>query len=40
VPTPLAVTHQAGSVSLLTMALWYLHELRDAAHRFRLKPKL
>eukprot|EP00051_Salpingoeca_urceolata_P016799 m.225534 g.225534 ORF g.225534 m.225534 type:complete len:331 (-) comp18783_c1_seq31:128-1120(-) len=28
VPTPLAATHQAGSVTLLSFALWLAHELR------------
>ncbi|KNC85181.1 hypothetical protein SARC_02638 [Sphaeroforma arctica JP610] len=30
VPTPLAVTHQSGSVALLTTALWVMNELRFA----------
>lgn len=29
VPTSLAVTHQAGSVSLLTISLWFVHEIKD-----------
>lgn len=28
VPTPLAATHQAGSLVLLSTAVWFLHELR------------
>lgn len=28
VPTPLAAMHQAGSLTLLTTALWCAHELR------------
>uniref|UniRef100_V9KWS5 Cytochrome c oxidase assembly protein COX15-like protein n=1 Tax=Callorhinchus milii TaxID=7868 RepID=V9KWS5_CALMI len=28
VPTPLAVTHQSGSLVLLSLALWLVHELR------------
>ncbi|XP_053165780.1 cytochrome c oxidase assembly protein COX15 homolog isoform X2 [Hemicordylus capensis] len=28
VPTPLAATHQSGSLVLLSMALWLMHELR------------
>ncbi|EGD77934.1 hypothetical protein PTSG_09569 [Salpingoeca rosetta] len=28
VPTPLAATHQAGSLTLLTFAVWFMHELR------------
>lgn len=28
VPIPLASAHQAGSVTLLTSALWFAHELR------------
>jgi cytochrome c oxidase assembly protein subunit 15 len=28
VPTPLAATHQAGSITLLTFATWFLYELR------------
>lgn len=28
VPTPLAATHQAGSVGLLSFALWFAHELQ------------
>lgn len=31
VPTPLAATHQAGSLTLLTFALWLVHELRAKA---------
>eukprot|EP00043_Microstomoeca_roanoka_P007315 m.70454 g.70454 ORF g.70454 m.70454 type:complete len:443 (+) comp13777_c1_seq2:246-1574(+) len=33
VPTPLAATHQAGSLTLLTFAVWFMHELR----RLRLR---
>eukprot|EP00730_Choanoeca_flexa_P017014 TRINITY_DN8137_c0_g1_i3.p3 TRINITY_DN8137_c0_g1~~TRINITY_DN8137_c0_g1_i3.p3 ORF type:complete len:103 (+),score=13.52 TRINITY_DN8137_c0_g1_i3:1225-1533(+) len=28
VPTPLAATHQAGSLALLTFATWFMYELR------------
>eukprot|EP00055_Hartaetosiga_balthica_P014990 m.85646 g.85646 ORF g.85646 m.85646 type:complete len:442 (+) comp8749_c2_seq4:136-1461(+) len=28
VPTPLAATHQAGSLTLLTVAVWLMHELK------------
>lgn len=28
VPTPLAATHQSGSLALLSMALWLMSELR------------
>ncbi|EFA78166.1 cytochrome c oxidase assembly protein [Heterostelium album PN500] len=28
VPTPLAATHQAGSLTLLSVAIWLLHELK------------
>ncbi|XP_072883071.1 heme A synthase COX15 isoform X1 [Hemitrygon akajei] len=28
VPTPLAATHQSGSLALLSLALWLIHELR------------
>lgn len=28
VPTPLAATHQSGSVALLSLAIWVLSELR------------
>lgn len=28
VPTPLAATHQSGSLALLSMALWLMNELR------------
>nr|XP_033799209.1 cytochrome c oxidase assembly protein COX15 homolog isoform X2 [Geotrypetes seraphini] len=28
VPTPLAATHQSGSLALLSMALWLMHEIR------------
>lgn len=28
VPTPLAATHQSGSLILLSVALWLIHELR------------
>eukprot|EP00056_Hartaetosiga_gracilis_P000792 m.40504 g.40504 ORF g.40504 m.40504 type:complete len:64 (+) comp10358_c1_seq1:1262-1453(+) len=28
VPTPLAATHQAGSLTLLTVVVWLMHELR------------
>lgn len=28
VPTPLAAAHQAGSLTLLSMALWLVHTLR------------
>lgn len=31
VPTPLAATHQSGSVALLTFAIWVLAELRKVA---------
>ncbi|KAK1792641.1 hypothetical protein P4O66_012583, partial [Electrophorus voltai] len=31
VPTPLAATHQTGSVALLTFAIWVLSELRKVA---------
>ncbi|XP_010862282.1 cytochrome c oxidase assembly protein COX15 homolog isoform X2 [Esox lucius] len=31
VPTPLAATHQAGSVALLSLAIWVLAELRKVA---------
>ncbi len=31
VPTPLAASHQAGSLTLLTFAVWFLHELRRFA---------
>lgn len=31
VPTPLAVTHQSGSLALLTLAIWVLAELRRVA---------
>jgi cytochrome c oxidase assembly protein subunit 15 len=31
VPIPLAATHQAGALTLFTLALWSAHELRDAA---------
>lgn len=28
VPTPLAASHQSGSVALLSFGLWLMHELR------------
>eukprot|EP00127_Corallochytrium_limacisporum_P006318 Clim_evm29s225 gene=Clim_evmTU29s225 len=28
VPTPLAATHQVGSITLLSLALWFAHEIR------------
>lgn len=28
VPTPLAAGHQSGSLALLSLALWLMHELR------------
>ncbi len=28
VPTPLAATHQSGSLALLSLALWLMSELR------------
>lgn len=28
VPTPLAATHQSGSLALLSVALWLMNELR------------
>ena len=28
VPTPLAASHQAGSLTLLSLAIWLMHELR------------
>jgi len=28
VPTPVAATHQAGSLTLLSTALWFMHELK------------
>lgn len=28
VPTPLAATHQSGSLALLSAALWFMNELR------------
>lgn len=31
VPTPLAATHQSGSVALLSLAIWVLAELRKVA---------
>ncbi len=31
VPTPLAAAHQAGSLTLLTFAVWFVHELRRVA---------
>ena len=31
VPTPLAATHQSGSLALLSLAIWVLTELRRVA---------
>ena len=36
VPVPIAATHQAGSLVLLSLAMWLVHELRVA--RAVLKP--
>eukprot|EP00123_Amoebidium_parasiticum_P012659 comp21503_c0_seq2/m.29826 comp21503_c0_seq2/g.29826 ORF comp21503_c0_seq2/g.29826 comp21503_c0_seq2/m.29826 type:complete len:437 (-) comp21503_c0_seq2:511-1821(-) len=39
VPVPLAASHQAGSVCLLTIGLWLMHELKGAAAKVGLKPR-
>ena len=33
VPTPLAASHQSGSLALLTFALWLMHELKKKVPR-------
>lgn len=33
VPTPLASSHQAGAVSVLSVAIWLMHELRKTLPR-------
>lgn len=33
VPTPLAVSHQFGSLTLLSLAVWLMSELRKAVPR-------
>lgn len=37
VPTPLAATHQAGAMTLMTVALWFLHSLKRIP-KYKLIP--